>query len=181
MTIVVAILILIIIIIWFGGTYNSFVRLEHRSKEIFSEIDALFKKRCELIPGLIDATKVYLRDEMNILESLVVARMRSLQASPREKNRCEATISHLISRIFSAAEHYPELNEEPAFTRIKFELSSLEAEIEGVRKTYNGIVTRYNTLLYTVPSNMIARANGFEDIPLFEFKAPEDDVEITLK
>ena len=60
-------------------------------------------------------------------------------------------------------------------------LSKIESQLQAARRIYNIEVTKYNTKIATVPSNIIAGLFGFKEAQLFtieEYK--KENIEIDL-
>ena len=74
MCIYVAVAIIILILIYFGVTYNSLVKLNNIVKEAFSTMDVYLKKRWDLIPNIVEAVKGYAKHEKTILKEIVELR-----------------------------------------------------------------------------------------------------------
>ena len=51
--------IIVLILIYFGLTYNSLVKLSNTVKEAFSTMDVYLKKRWDLIPNIVETVKGY--------------------------------------------------------------------------------------------------------------------------
>ena len=56
--IVIAVIVLLIVI-YFFATYNSFVKLKNNVEEAFSTMDVYLKKRWDLIPNIVATVKGY--------------------------------------------------------------------------------------------------------------------------
>ncbi len=70
-----AIILLILIIgIYLGATYNSLVKLKNSVEEAFSTMDVYLKKRWDLIPNIVESVKGYAKHEAQTLERVISAR-----------------------------------------------------------------------------------------------------------
>ena len=47
---------------------------------------------------------------------------------------------------------------------------NFENKLQNVRNTYNAVVTRYNTTIETIPSNIVAKMFAFEKAELFKIE-----------
>ena len=56
------------------GMYNRLVALRNRFKNAFAQIDVQLKRRCDLIPNLVEVAKGYIKHERETLEAVVKAR-----------------------------------------------------------------------------------------------------------
>ena len=66
-----------------------------------------------------------------------------------------------ITGLLGIAEAYPELRAVESFKALQAELSDTENKIAAARRYYNNTVRRYNTVLQSVPTNVIGGATGF--------------------
>ena len=61
--------IVLIVLFWFVGTYNSLVSKKKRVENAWSQIDVQLKRRHDLIPNLVNAVKGYMKYERETLEA----------------------------------------------------------------------------------------------------------------
>lgn len=64
----VLIVIIAVLVVYIGITYNGFVRLKNRVKEAWSDIEVQMKRRYDLIPNLVETVKGYAAHESGTLE-----------------------------------------------------------------------------------------------------------------
>jgi LemA protein len=79
-----------------------------------------------------------------------------------------------LTGLFGIAEAYPQLRASENFQRLQAELSDTEDKIAAARRYYNTTVRRFNSLIQSVPTNIIARLGGFREREFFRI---EDDAE----
>ena len=72
----------------------------------------------------------------------------------------------------AVSENYPDLKANQNFMSLQEELTNTENKISYSRQFYNDTVTRYNTMLETFPSNLVASMFHFEAEKLFEVDNP---------
>ena len=68
----------IILVLVLGGMYNSLVRLKTHIDESWAQIDVQLKRRCDLIPNLVETAKGYAKHEQDTLEKVIAARNKML-------------------------------------------------------------------------------------------------------
>lgn len=78
-----AVLILLVII----ALYNSLVRRKNDVENAFASIDAMLKKRYDLIPNLVDTVKSYMKHERKLLSELTELRAKAISTEISENER----------------------------------------------------------------------------------------------
>ena len=151
--------------------FNRLVRTRQLANEAWSGIDVQLKRRADLVPNLVETVKGYASHERQLFEDVTRLRneVRSLPAGDVEaRAKAESALSGLIGRLFALAEAYPDLKASTNFLELQRELAKLEDELQMARRYYNGAVRNLNTLVETVPSNIVARLTGFTQRAYFE-------------
>lgn len=168
MTIYIVIGIILVIIFWVAGTYNSLVQLRERVRNQWKQVDVQLQKRFDLIPNLVNTVKGYAQHEKTVFEEITKARAQVSEAvTPEDKIKAENALSAGVSRLFAVAENYPDLKANTNFLQLQDELSKIESKIADARMFYNDIVMKLNAKIQTFPSNLIAGAFGFKQEAYF--------------
>ena len=154
------------VVYYFISTNNSLIRGKNDIDEAFSTMDVYLMKRYDLIPNLVSTVKGYAKYESETLENIINARNSGLSRGEQLKN--EGEISNQIKTIFALAESYPDLKANDQFLSLQKNLTDIENDIANSRKFYNAVVKRYNNLVETFPSSIVANAKSFLKEPLFE-------------
>ncbi len=166
--------VILILVFWFVGTYNSFVTRKKRVENAWSQIDVQLKRRHDLIPNLVNAVKGYMKFEKETLEAVINARAKAVSGgSIDERIKAEGELSGALSKLLAVFERYPELKSNQQVSQLMEELTSTENRITYARQFYNDTVMKYNTSLEIFPSNIIAKMFGFKPFPFFEAQAAE--------
>ena len=169
------VIVIILICIWIGATYNSFVKLTNQTKEAWADIDVQLKRRYDLIPNLIETVKGYAAHEREVLEKVTEARTRAMGAKTiKERGEAENYLSETLKSLFAVAENYPDLKASQNFLELQREIRDTEDKIQAARRFYNGNVRDLNIKIESFPSNIIASLFKFKKMDLFEIGAPEE-------
>ena len=90
-----------IVALVFAGIYNSLVRKRNQVKNIFATVDAILKKRYDLIPNLVATAQKYTEHEQNVLTEVTRLRAKALSGdtSDDEKIEIDRQISKAIRGI----------------------------------------------------------------------------------
>lgn len=171
--VVIIIVVLIIGVIWI---YNSIINLRKNIDRSKSGIDVYLQQRFDLIPNLIEVTKSYAKYEEELL-----AKIADLRKTYKETFDFETgnKLNYEFNNIMAVAENYPELKANEQFLNLQKALIKIESQLQAVRRIYNNDVTKYNTRITTVPSNIIASIFNFKEMELFVLEG-EDTVRVEM-
>ncbi|MBS3125295.1 LemA family protein [Candidatus Woesearchaeota archaeon] len=175
------VLLVVIIVGWYIGTYNAFIALKADIPKALGNIDVLLKQRSDELPKLVASVKGYMKHEKGTLEELTKARTAWMKAgSLPAKAEASDRISAALKTIFAVAENYPQLRASENFQHLQGRISGLENEIADRREFYNDSVTTYNVRIRQFPANIVARNMGLnQEFELFKATAAErEDVKI---
>ena len=184
-------LIVVVAVVFFAviaiaGMYNQLVALRNRFKNAFAQIDVQLKRRCDLIPNLVEVAKGYIKHERETLEAVTKARNlaasagQQAAANPGDRaamtalGGAEGQLAGALGRLFAVAEAYPDLKANQNMLALQEELSSTENKVAFARQAYNDAVMSYNTQREVFPSVLIASAFNFQEAHPFEIEQPED-------
>ena len=79
-------------------------------------------------------------------------------------------LNNSMNKILAIAEGYPELKSSEQFLNLQKNLEKIESQLQAARRIYNNEVTKYNTTIEVVPTNLIASLFGFKKIELFQIE-----------
>jgi LemA protein len=167
--------IIVLVVIWLVGMYNSLVGLRNQVKNAWAQIDVQLKRRHDLIPNLVETAKGYMQHERGTLESVTNARSKAMGAdSVGDKAKAEGELSGAISRFMLVVENYPDLKANQNFLALQEELTSTENKIAFSRQAYNDQVLFYNNKIQMFPSSIIAGMFNFQQSDFFELEDKGD-------
>jgi LemA protein len=167
---IILIVIIGIVAIIVAGMYNSLVRKKNQVSNIFATVDAMLKKRYDLIPNLVAVAQKYMEHEQHVLTEVTKLRARALSgdASDEEKIDIDRKISKAIRGILVAVENYPALRANENFLHLQSTLNEVEEQISAARRAYNAAVTDYNNAVEMFPTNVMAQIINYKRKRLFE-------------
>ena len=165
---------IILVAAFLVSNYNSLVQLRNKVKDQWAQIDVQLKKRCDLIPNLVETVKGYAKHEKSTLEDVIKARNTFLSASTSEEEiKASGEITQALNKLFALSEAYPELKANENFMSLQNDLRDVEEKISYARQFYNDNVMVYKNKIEMFPSNIVAGLFGFKQEPFFE--ASEDE------
>ena len=157
------------------STYNRLISEQRLADSQWSRMNGILKQKSAAIPGLVEAARDGNVREKLLLRSVTEALTRYLEAeSPDDSVKAASELSTAMERFFAMTEHYPALRSSRRFADLKTGYDKLETR-DG-RRFFNETVTRYNRLVITFPSSVVAGFFRFEQRPLFRSAAGEDPV-----
>ena len=123
-TLIVVIGVIILLVIgFFIGTYNSLVTLRNRVEEAWSDITVQLKRRTDLIPNLVNSVKGYATHEKEVFEKVTEARSAIMDAKGvADTAQAENMLEGALKSLFAVAESYPELKANENFLQLQQEL-----------------------------------------------------------
>lgn len=163
---------------------NGMIRSRNLCDNAWSQIDVQMRRRHDLIPNLVDTVKGYAAHERTTLNSVILARVRALDAglsgSVPQRAAAENVLTGALQNLFALSEAYPDLKANKNFLALQEELTSTEDRIAFSRQFYNDAVQRYNTMIQAAPRNMIAGRMHFTVREFFTVMAAEQ-APVTVK
>src|ERR1700719_302177 len=164
--------VLVLIVIFVIGMYNSLVRLKVTCDNAWADIDVQLKRRYDLIPNLVETVKGYAGHEKGTLEAVINARNRAMTAAgPADKAQAENMLSGALKSLFALSEAYAQLRAVESFTSLQNSLTQIEDAVQNARRYYNAVVRDLNTKIQQFPSNIFANMLGFKAREFFEVTA----------
>ena len=156
----VALLIILIIVLWFAGYYiklnNKIVSLEETVGNAWSDIDVQLRMRFDLVDNLVETVKGYAKHEKSTFKEVVEARNKFASATDvKSKAEADNMLTTSLKSLFALSESYPELKANENFLNLQSELSDIENKIASARRYFNAATREYNTLIKQFPANIL--------------------------
>jgi LemA protein len=162
------IVIVVLLVVFVIGIYNSLVGLRNQVANAWSQIDVQLKRRHDLIPNLIETAKGYMQHERGTMEAVTNARSQAMGAKGvAESAKAEGVLGRALSKFLLTVEAYPDLKANQNFLALQEELSSTENRIAFARQAYNDQVLFYNNKIQMFPSNIAAGMFNFAKSDFF--------------
>lgn len=173
-----AIALFLVLIQLTGCGYNTFQTQDEQIKASWGEVVNQYQRRADLIPNLVETVKGFARQEQEVLIGVTEARAKvgSVQATPEVLNDPQAfqqfqaaqgELSSALSRLMVVVEQYPELKSDANFRDLQAQLEGTENRITVARNRYIESVQEYNGTVRRFPSNLTAKALGYDVKPTF--------------
>ncbi len=168
-------IILGVLLLLLALSYNSLVSKRNSADKAFASIDAMAKKRYDLIPNLVATVQQYMKHEKETLTQITGMRARATSGniSDEEKIDLDNKITRAVSGIMVAVENYPELKASNNFIQLQGSLNEVEEQLSAARRFYNAAVTDLNNAIQMFPTNIVASMFNFQTKKLFEISEQE--------
>jgi LemA protein len=161
------------------GTYNNIVTQEATADEKWAQVQQELQRRYDLIPNVVNASKLYIQYEGSVLEE--ITRLRSQWAAASQTgnidsiNNATGELESSLSRLLLVFENYPDLKASQIVEDLLIVLEGTENRISTERMRYNEAVRDYNISIKSFPGNFWASGWGFESKTYFQAKVGAED------
>jgi LemA protein len=175
---IIVLVVVVIVLLIPVAMYNSLVGKRNQIQNIFGTMDAMLKKRWDLVPNLVSTVKGYAQHERQLFEQVTQSRTGAMggQMNPNQMVQYDNAVSKLIGLFYATVENYPQLKAGENFLHLQRTLNELEEQISAARRAYNASVTDYNNAVEMFPTSLIASAFHFQRQSLLEFSEQDSQV-----
>lgn len=151
--------------------YNMLVSRRNQVQNIFGTMDAMLKKRWDLVPNLVATVQGYAAHEKTLFEKVTRIRSQAMagRMTPDQMVQYDNAVSQLMGVFRATMENYPQLKAGENFLHLQRTLNELEEQISAARRAFNAAVTDYNNAVDMFPTNIIASMFNFQRKALLEF------------
>jgi len=155
--------------------YNSLISKKNQVQNVFASVDALLKKRYDLIPNLVATVQKYMQHERGTLTEITELRAKAISGtlSDDEKVDLDNKLTKTLGGIMVAVENYPDLKANQNFLQLQASLNEVEEQISAARRAYNAAVTDYNNAVEMFPTNILASMMNYQRKKVFEIPDTE--------
>ena len=167
------------IFMWGVGVNNRLVTSEQGVNGAWAQVQAVYQRRADLIPNLVETVKGFAAQERTVLEEVTRARASASQmtlspemlndpAAVRKFQEAQSQLGGALSRLLVTVERYPDLKSNQNFLALQSQLEGTENRITVERRRFNETVQTYNTQLRIFPGSLVAAFRGFKEKAYFE-------------
>lgn len=172
---------------------NSVPTAEENAKAKWSNVQADYQRRADLIPNLVETVKGFAKQESTVLTQVTEARAKATAttinandltdpAKVKAYQDAQAGVTGALVNFKSIVEAYPQLTSNINFTTLMSQLEGTENRINVSIKDYNGAVQSYNTTIRTFPDAIGAKIfYGAKPMTTYQATAPNADRAPTVK
>ncbi len=155
--------------------YNFLVSRKNQVENIFGSVDALLKKRFDLIPSLVATVQEAMKHERGTLQEITALRASAMKPNVTSEQMVamDAKLSSLLGSIMVAVEEYPELKANENTMHLQRSLNEVEEQLSAARRAYNQVVTDYNNAIEMFPTNLLANYMNYKRKDVFVISQSE--------
>ena len=149
--------------------FNKMVSLSNATKNTFSQIDVLIRKRTNVLLAISEIVKGETKHEKDVFTS--IAKLRTESFSQDEISAADSDIARgekVVKQVFAIKESYPSLKSNKSFLKYMAEMTNVENEIMRMRHVYNNVVETYNSYIQVFPVNLFSKIFGFKQREYFK-------------
>jgi len=152
------VLVLIILGVWFNGTYNSLVQLDQATQAQWAQVQNTYQRRADLVPNLVATVKGAANFEQDTMTAVTEARAKVGQISSgaienvardpaafQRFQQAQDGLSSALSRLLVVTENYPQLKATSNFRDLQAQLEGTENRITVERQRFNEAAQSFNT------------------------------------
>jgi len=179
------VVIIIIIVAWSSGIYNSAVDREATAQQTWADVESSYQRRNDLIGNLVNTVQGAAEFERGTLTDVIEARSKATSVNVDASNlnpeqmeqfrAAQGEVSSALSRLLVTVERYPELKANQNFLNLQSQLEGTENRINVARNRYNEAVTEYNKYIRRFPNNIFVGFYGFDEMPLYQADEGSED------
>jgi LemA protein len=151
-----------ILILYVISLFNGLIRAKNRVDYAVGGIEAILKKRLDMIPNLVETVKKYMNYESGILNNIVLHRNQPV-VNPVNT---DTLTTKALNSVLMRAEDYPHLKSNPSFFQLQLAITETEEQLSAARRTYNANVLLFNNRIKTIPSNLVAGILKYHALPM---------------
>jgi LemA protein len=175
--------IVVIVLLFVGGSYNSLVTLGQAVDAQWGQVQNVYQRRADLIPNLVATVKGAANFESSTYVAVAKARASVGQISPSvvqnavnnpqdfaKYAQAQDALGSALSRLLAVVENYPQLKATENFQTLQAQLEGTENRIAFERLKYNEAARAFNTKRDTIPTVFVAGLFGsrFNEKPYFQ-------------
>ncbi|CAG7581486.1 MAG: LemA-like protein [uncultured marine phage] len=160
------------------GSYNNMVTNDENTQTAWSNVEAAYQERNDLIPNLVNIVKGYAAHEKETYKAITDARSNATQTTIDPSNMTteqfndymdnQDQLTSALSKLLMIVENYPDLKASENFRDLQSQLEGSENRIRVERMNYNEFAKVENTYMKKFPKNILNNMFCFEEKPYFK-------------
>lgn len=166
----VIIVVICLIFVFASIVYNKFQDVIIRINEVEVSLDTNLRNKYDLMNRIVSIVKGNIETEQNLFEDIVKLRSRKIGNFELDRKLTEAN-----AQFLEIKDKYPELSNSDEVKKISKQLKEIDDKLTTFKDYYNDNISKYNRLVKTFPSNIIAMVCKYKEKLFFDRKDMNDD------
>ena len=184
-------IIVLIIVGWFVGQYNGFVRLQEDVNGQWAQVETRYQERFDLVGNLVETVTGIADQEQSVFLGVAEARssVGKLNVDANTLNdpnafasfqAAQSQFSGALRKLLVTVERYPDIKSNQNFLTLQDQLEGIENMIAVERMRFNDNVKLYNVKAKRIPGRWLVGMFGFDaELAFFESdEGSEDKVDV---
>lgn len=164
------IILICIIIAIYTFIYNKFQDSIIRINEAEATIDTSLRQKYDLINRSISLVKANVEIKSDIFEEIIKLRSRKISNFDLDRILISAT-----NELYSIKEANKKKIKSDEINRIIKQLDNIDIKLNTYRNYYNDNITKYNKMVKSFPTNIVALLCKYNNKLFYDMKNMEDD------
>lgn len=165
---------------WYFGTLNSLNAQRINVDAEWSEVQNQYQRRYDLIPQLVNSTKLYINFEQKLLTDIALARSQwgaSLSQPIQSQMDAQGGMDSVLARLMVVVttENYPELKADKVVMALMDEIAGTQNRVAVARGRYIDAIQAYNTAIKMFPASVVAGMNNLVAYPNYKMNTGADE------
>jgi LemA protein len=172
-----AIIVIVLLAALLGLTYNSMIKPKNAVDKSWSDVQAQYQRRGDLIDNLVRTVQGAANFEKSTLTDVINARASASKITldptnmtpekMQEFQNAQGGLSQALGKLMVVSEQYPQLRTSQNFLDLQAQIEGTENRVTKARVDYNEVILNYNNAISTFPKNLVAGLFGFKNKPGF--------------
>ncbi len=150
--------------------YNKFQDVIIRINEVEANIDSNLRSKYDMINRAVAIIKGNIEMDKDLFGDMVKLRSRKIGNFELDRKLTDANMQFMAIK-----DEHPELNDSEEIKKISKQIQEVDDKLETFRSYYDDNITKYNKLVRSFPSNIIAMVCKYQEKMFFDRKDMSDD------
>ncbi|NEX63877.1 LemA family protein [Noviherbaspirillum galbum] len=164
----------LVLVFWTVGAHKRFTALRLQCRTAFAQLHPLLRLRHDVVPGLVETLRAYLRDQREVLEMVIQAcnaaidahaavGLNPLNRGAMEKlGAAEERLDAALAGMFRVAQQFPEMRTDAHVKELLDRLSDAQSRAGFAWQLYQEAAGHYQAARRQFPGSIIAFLFGFK-------------------
>lgn len=155
---IIIIVVVVLLVLWVIRVQNSLVKADEFCKNALKQINVQQMSRFDALKNIVGAVREAARMEGENYAKVISERKLVSSANPSvaDINANEAALQAMKANLIAIAEQYPDLKATEQYRDVTANINRYEENVRMSRMTFNDTVTKYNRVVRSFPTSIVA-------------------------